>query len=103
MTARPQIKINTAPQLDIFSGAASSPDHKKHDKPKGSGNKTDKRRFVAPDPNGITLGNTNLKEHLELTGQKTPFTVASLLDEQDWSDFEQRYASEGRLLIHPVT
>ncbi|AMO56997.1 IS1182 family transposase [Endozoicomonas montiporae CL-33] len=96
MTTRPQIKINTAPQLDIFSGAASSPDHKKHDKPKGSGNKTDKRRFVAPNPNAITLGNSNLKEHLELTGQKTPFTVASLLDEQDWSDFEQRYASEGR-------
>lgn len=96
MTTRPQIKINTAPQLDIFSGAASRSDHKKQDKSQRSGNKIDKRRFVAPDPNTITLGNTSLKEHLERTGQKTPFAVASLLDEQEWSDFEQRYAREGR-------
>ena len=77
MTTRPQIKINTAPQLDIFSGAASSTDHKKQDKSKRLANRTDKRRFVAPDPNAITLGNTNLKEHLELTSQKTPFIAAS--------------------------
>lgn len=96
MTTRSQLKINTAPQLDIFSGAANSPDLKKQGEHKRSGNKTNKRRFVAPSPDSITLGNTYLKEHLKLTGQKTPFTVAALLDEQDWTEFEQRYALEGR-------
>ena len=96
MTTRPQIKINTAPQLDIFSSAASNPDHIKQDKYKKASSEKDKRRFNAPSPDAITLGNTSLKEHLQLSGQKTPFTVASLLDEQDWSDFEKRYASQGR-------
>ena len=75
MTTRPQIKINTAPQLDIFSSVASNSDHKNQDEYTKESSEKDKRRFDAPSPDAITLGSTSLKEHLQLSSQKTPFTI----------------------------
>ncbi|WP_422412323.1 MULTISPECIES: hypothetical protein [unclassified Endozoicomonas] len=83
MTTRRQIKINNDPQLDIFSTAARNSDQSSFKESCNSDDQAQTRRFIAPDVNSITLGNTSLKEHLELTDQKAPFTVASLLDEQD--------------------
>ncbi|WP_422452128.1 IS1182 family transposase [Endozoicomonas sp. ALC066] len=96
MTTRRQIKINNDPQLDIFSTATHNSDQSSFKESGNSDDQAQTRRFVAPDANSITLGNTSLKEHLELTDQKAPFTVASLLDGQDWSEFETRYAPQGR-------
>lgn len=54
------------------------------------------RRFITGDPHAIVLGTTPLKEYLRQAGQLDAFTVAKLLDEQDWSEFEGRYAATGR-------
>lgn len=60
-----------------------------------------KRRFVTGDPEAIFLGTTRLEDYLRLAGQHTPFTVAQLLNQQDWGAFEQRYASTGRAPYAP--
>lgn len=59
------------------------------------------RRFVTGDASAIFLGTTRLEEYLKQTGQVSAFTVASLLDEQDWRAFEDRYAATGRAPYSP--
>ncbi len=59
------------------------------------------RRFVTGDARSIFLGTTRLEEHLKQVGQLAAFTVANLLDEQDWSRFEGRYAATGRAPYAP--
>jgi hypothetical protein len=59
------------------------------------------RRFVTGDARSIFLGTTRLEEHLKQVGQVAAFTVANLLDEQDWSQFEGRYAATGRAPYAP--
>lgn len=59
------------------------------------------RRFVTGDPHTIFLGATSLKEHLTQAGQTAAFKVAELLDLQDWSVFEARYAATGRAPYAP--
>jgi transposase len=54
------------------------------------------RRFITGDPHEIVLGTTRLEDYLTQAGQRAPFVVARLLDGQDWSPFEQRYAATGR-------
>ena len=59
------------------------------------------RQFVAGDPNLISVSGIKLEEHLKQAEQKTPFIVSKLLDEQDWSIFEGRYAATGRAPYSP--
>jgi transposase len=59
------------------------------------------RRFVTGDPKAIFLGTTPLPDYLKQAGQVAAFTVASLLDQQDWSVFEGRYAATGRAPYSP--
>jgi hypothetical protein len=53
----------------------------------------DVRRFNAPDPANITIGNILLEAHLKLARQKLPLVIAQVLDNENWTAFEQRYAS----------
>jgi transposase len=59
------------------------------------------RRFVTGDARAIFLGTTRLEDHLKQAGQVAAFTVANLLDQQDWSRFEARYAATGRAPYAP--
>ena len=54
------------------------------------------RRFVTGNAEDIFIGPTRLKDYLHQAGQKAPFIVADLLDQQDWAMFENRYAPTGR-------
>lgn len=54
------------------------------------------RRFLTGDPNAIVVGTTPLKQYLRESGQLQPLTIGELLDQQDWSEFEARYAATGR-------
>ena len=92
MTTKQKLDISRTPQFDFFSGVA---DKQKATEPKKECSQTG-RRFVAPDASAITLGGATLQHHLEQADQKTPMMVASILDEQDWSSFEDRYACTGR-------
>lgn len=59
------------------------------------------RRFVTGNAEAIFFGPIRLKKYLKQAGQKTPFIVADLLDRQDWSAFEERYAAVGRAPYAP--
>lgn len=59
------------------------------------------RTFVAPDPREIYLGHTRLDGHLRQAGLTRPLVVGELLDGQDWSAFEARYAAHGRAPYAP--
>lgn len=54
------------------------------------------RRFITGNPRSIVIGTTPLEQYLHDSGQVDAFTVANLLDQQDWSEFEARYAHTGR-------
>lgn len=84
------------PQFDLFQGLPA--DSRKFDlkTARDSG-----RRFVTGDPKAIFLGTVPLADHLKQTGQVAPFTVADLLDAQDWSVFENRYGATGRAPYSP--
>ena len=59
------------------------------------------RQFIAPDRQQIYLGMLRLDKYLEQAGLKAPISVAALLDAQDWSEFESRYAGSGRAPYAP--
>jgi transposase len=59
------------------------------------------RRFVTGNPEKIFLGTTPLADHLKQSGQVAAFTVADLLDRQDWRAFERRYSATGRAPYAP--
>ena len=59
------------------------------------------RRFITGDAKAIFVGTTPLPDYLKQAGQVTPFTVASLLDQQDWRVFEGRYSATGRAPYSP--
>jgi transposase len=54
------------------------------------------RKFITGDPRAIVIGTTPLEQYLRESGQVEAFTVAKLLDQQDWTEFEARYAHTGR-------
>ena len=87
MTTKQKVHIDRTPQLDIFARALQS----KEDSKPAVLSQSPQRRFTAPDSEAIYLGNTSLKNHLELAGQKTPIIIGTLLKEQDWSAFEALY------------
>ena len=59
------------------------------------------RRFITGEARAIYLGATRLEDYLKQAGQVAAFTVARLLDEQDWLPFEARYAPTGRAPYAP--
>ena len=59
------------------------------------------RRFITGDPRAIVIGTTPLEQYLRESGQTGVFTVARLLDEQDWTEFEGDYAATGRPPFSP--
>jgi transposase len=59
------------------------------------------RRFICADPRAIFVGTTKLEEYLRQAGQLDAFTVADLLDRQNWQAFEGRYAATGRAPYAP--
>lgn len=54
------------------------------------------RRFLTGNPHAIVIGTTPLEQYLRESGQTDAFTVARLLDGQDWAEFECCYAATGR-------
>lgn len=84
------------PQFDLFHGRPTEPRKSNLKNACDSG-----RRFVTGDPKKIFLGTTPLSDHLKQSGQVAAFTVADLLDGQDWSIFEARYAATGRAPYAP--
>tara|TARA_R110000796_G_scaffold200418_2_gene316438 strand:- start:4270 stop:4530 length:261 start_codon:yes stop_codon:yes gene_type:complete len=59
------------------------------------------RRFLRGDATAIFLGMTPLEDHLRQSGIRAPLVVAELLDAQDWTSFEDRYATTGRAPYAP--
>ncbi|HZJ92676.1 MAG TPA: transposase [Thiopseudomonas sp.] len=53
------------------------------------------------DAKAIFLGMTPLEDHLRQASIVVPFVVADILDAQDWTPFEERYASTGRAPYAP--
>ncbi|WP_252179545.1 IS1182 family transposase [Endozoicomonas sp. 4G] len=89
MTTKQKIKVHQPPQQDMFSPAPS-------ERQKLRTIRHSSRRFIHPDADEIFLSGHPLRQHLEMTNDKTPFVISDLLDEQDWSVFEQDYAESGR-------
>jgi len=82
-------------QFDLFGGPPSARTRPLKNA-LGSG-----RRFVTGDPRSIFIGTARLEDYLKQAGQTAPFTVAQLLDKQDWQPFEARYAAVGRAAYAP--
>ncbi len=84
------------PQFQLFGGVPDQREHQHLRTARESG-----RRFIAGDSRAIFLGTTRLEEYLRQSGQTEPFEIAKLLDTQDWSPFEARYAATGRAPYSP--
>jgi hypothetical protein len=93
MTTNSKINIDTSGQTDLFAHLAAQDRSKS---PVLTEATPDVRRFNAPDPANITIGNILLEEHLKLAKQKLPLVIAQVLNNEDWTEFEQRYAAKGR-------
>ncbi len=87
--------IERSPQFDLLGDSPASGDVQQR-AVSGSG-----RTFIAPDQNEIFLGTTRLDSYLKQAGLTAPLVIANLLDEQDWSEFESRYAASGRAPYAP--
>lgn len=59
------------------------------------------RTFVAPDREDLYFGMERLDHYLAQAGLDAPLAIAPLLDEQDWTEFESRYAPTGRAPYAP--
>lgn len=92
MTTKQKKLINRTPQFSLFLEEPTSP-VKSDVIPEST---ETERRFIAPDPADITVGNVLLKHYLEQADQQTPMVIANMLDQQNWSNFEARYARFGR-------
>ncbi|MFB8829226.1 transposase [Azotobacter sp. CWF10] len=77
-------------QFDLF-GATQAPDARPRPCASDTG-----RRFITGNAQEIILGTTRLEDWLKQAGQRAPFVVARLLEQQDWQAFELHYAGTGR-------
>ena len=59
------------------------------------------RRFITGNPHAIVIGTTPLEQYLRESGQVDALAVGRLLDQQDWTEFEARYAATGRAPYSP--
>ena len=96
MSTLPKITPLDGQQFDLFHGLPADSRTPVLRTARDSG-----RRFVTGDPKAIFVGTTPLPDYLKQAGQVAPITVASLLDQQDWSVFEGRYAATGRAPYSP--
>ncbi|RDH41820.1 transposase [Zooshikella ganghwensis] len=92
---RVAIKVNRDNQFDLFGGQPSV-------KPVNKKNSTTGRVFIDPAPHDIYLGVARLEDHLKQAGIKAPFVIRQLLQSQDWSTIEARYATSGRAPYAPI-
>ncbi len=92
---RKTVQIDRSPQLDLL-GETPVPSDKIKFTVGASG-----RKFNTPDRCEIYMGMTRLDEYLKHAGLNTPLAIAPLLDEQNWSEFEGRYAPTGRAPYAP--
>ena len=92
---RKTIHINRSPQLDLLGEKPAKSAQKKRSISKSG------RTFNAPDRNELYFGMTRLDEYLKQVGLTEPLLTAKMLDEQDWSVFEARYAQSGRAPYAP--
>jgi transposase len=99
MTTNSKIFIDTSGQADLFSHHAAQT---RGETPILTEATLDiNRRFNAPNPENITIGNTLLETHLKLAKQTLPLVITQVLDNQSWIAFEQRYSNQGRLPYAP--
>lgn len=96
MNTLPKITPPDDPQFSLFEGLPAD-----SRKPLLKTARESGRRFVSGDPKAIFLGATPLEVHLKQSGQVDAFAVANLLDQQNWSGFEARYAPTGRAPYSP--
>jgi transposase len=92
----PKITPPDDPQFDLFNGVPAPAPARRLKTARDSG-----RRFITGNPKAIFLGTVPLSDYLKQTGQVAAFTVAELLDAQDWADFENRYGATGRAPFSP--
>ena len=59
------------------------------------------RAFVAPDRAALRIGAKPLGEYLDDIGQRIPQVLVKVLDNLDWSSFEQEYWGPGRAPYSP--
>ncbi|WP_372972610.1 transposase [Marinobacter sp.] len=90
-TNRKLTKVTGGKRRDLFGGGSDADTQASPRIRSGQG-----RVFVAPEPRDIYLGSQPLEVHLQEAGIDEPLTVRRLLQEQDWSAFESRYATTGR-------
>ncbi len=92
---RKTIHIDRSRQFDLLGETPAASNEKKL-VVTGTG-----RKFKAPDRHEIYLGMTRLEDYLKQVGLNAPISVEALLDEQDWNEFESRYAQTGRAPYAP--
>lgn len=92
---RKTVKVNRERQRDLLG------DELKSSKRESYVDESPSRVFVAPDRHELYLGNDRVDRYLEQAGLQIPLKVADLLDAYDWSEFEARYANNGRAPYAP--
>lgn len=80
------MKIKSTPQLDMFG--ESPRDVSKYLKKTPS-------QFLAPSPKDLMMGSMYLEDYLKQRKIKAPLLIGQLLEEMDWSAFEQNYDLNG--------
>ena len=93
--SRKTVKINRSLQFNLLEENPTS----SADKPLNVA--VSGRKFIAPDRRELFLGMTPLDQYLEQASLTAPLSVARVLDSQDWSEFESRYAQTGRAPYAP--
>ena len=93
--SRKTVQIDRSCQFDLL-GETSASGNEKQLKGAASG-----RKFNEPDRHQLFLGMTRLDRYLEQAGLTAPISTARVLDVQDWSEFESRYAQTGRAPYAP--
>ena len=92
---RKVVRPNHSQQFDLISGFAIA--QKLPRRRVGAGGRT----FQSEDRCQLYFGMVRLDEYLKASGLSTPLIVASVLDKQDFSEFESRYAASGRAPYSP--
>lgn len=92
---RKTVKVDRGVQFDLLGDDSPVEDRKRPLEPNTG------RVFNAPDRTELFFGMQRLDQYLKQAGQTTPLSMAKLLDEYDWSEFESRYAQSGRAPYAP--
>lgn len=90
---RPVVRVNRERQHTLFEEPRSAPKPTLIDRPIS---------FNNPDPGEVRIGASCLDAHLKQVGEGDALVMREMLQDQDWSEFEARYASGGRRAYHPA-